>query len=149
MSNANELHNRGSPYKPVIKSPFPQGERPYLKRQKALLPGDLMELQMLSLLWRKGVPPAEEASVPQPPELPTDMLQPQSATSLLATPRRQKLLEHIWQRTALSHPQFAWLYRAPSSATPSWCNNSPPRKVITTPTLAACSITASRSWPMH
>ncbi|MBN9428594.1 MAG: TraI domain-containing protein, partial [Burkholderiales bacterium] len=28
-------------------------------------------------------------------------------------PRRQKLLEHIWQRTSLSRKQFATLYRAP------------------------------------
>jgi integrating conjugative element relaxase (TIGR03760 family) len=39
--------------------------------------------------------------------------QPQGAASLLATPRRKKLLEHIWQRTSLSRPQFARLYRAP------------------------------------
>lgn len=32
---------------------------------------------------------------------------------MLDTPRRKKLLEHIWQRTSLSHRQFAWLYRAP------------------------------------
>ncbi|MBN0864198.1 TraI domain-containing protein, partial [Pseudomonas aeruginosa] len=28
-------------------------------------------------------------------------------------PRRQKLLEHIWQRTSLSRRQFATLYRTP------------------------------------
>ncbi len=32
---------------------------------------------------------------------------------LLATPRRQRLLEHIWQRTSLSRAQFAVLYRRP------------------------------------
>ncbi|VFR58013.1 Pyruvate/2-oxoglutarate dehydrogenase complex, dihydrolipoamide acyltransferase (E2) component, and related enzymes [plant metagenome] len=31
----------------------------------------------------------------------------------MATPRRQKLLEHIWQRTSLSRRQFATLYRVP------------------------------------
>ncbi|MBG4691874.1 TraI domain-containing protein, partial [Pseudomonas aeruginosa] len=35
------------------------------------------------------------------------------AESLLTTPRRQKLLEHIWQRTSLSRRQFATLYLAP------------------------------------
>ena len=40
-------------------------------------------------------------------------MRPQSAASLLATPRRQKLLEHIWQRTSLSRKQFASLYLAP------------------------------------
>jgi hypothetical protein len=29
------------------------------------------------------------------------------------TPRRRRLLEHIWQRTSLSRRQFATLYRAP------------------------------------
>lgn len=38
---------------------------------------------------------------------------PESAATLLATPRRQQLLEHIWQRTSLSHRQFAALYRQP------------------------------------
>ncbi len=32
---------------------------------------------------------------------------------LLATPRRQRLLEHIWQRTSLSRAQFGALYRRP------------------------------------
>lgn len=41
------------------------------------------------------------------------LLQPESATSLLATSRRQKLLEYIWQRTSLSRRQFVTLYRVP------------------------------------
>lgn len=40
---------------------------------------------------------------------------PGTAASLLATPRREKLLEHIWQRTSLSRRQFASLYHAPIS----------------------------------
>ena len=36
---------------------------------------------------------------------------PSSGTALLATPRRQKLIENIWQRTSLSREQFASLYR--------------------------------------
>ncbi len=40
-------------------------------------------------------------------------MRPESAASLLANPRRQKLLEHIWQRTSLSRRQFATLYRTP------------------------------------
>lgn len=40
-------------------------------------------------------------------------LYPKSPAVLLATPRRQKLLEHIWQRTSVSRSQFAALYRAP------------------------------------
>lgn len=45
--------------------------------------------------------------------MPQGMTRPQPAASLLATPRRQKLLEHIWQRTSLSRRQFATLYLAP------------------------------------
>jgi integrating conjugative element relaxase (TIGR03760 family) len=65
-------------------------------------------------LFRKKVPPV---TTPVAPPAPADddagLLRPQPATVLLATPRRQKLLEHIWQRTSLSRSQFATLYRAP------------------------------------
>jgi len=46
-------------------------------------------------------------------EPPKGLTRPESAASLLATPRRQKLLEHIWQRTSVSRNQFATLYGAP------------------------------------
>ncbi|MGL4668110.1 MAG: MobH family relaxase, partial [Saezia sp.] len=38
---------------------------------------------------------------------------PKSADQLLNTPRRQKLLAHIWQRTSISRKQFATLYGKP------------------------------------
>lgn len=41
------------------------------------------------------------------------LMRPEPAASLLATARRQKLLEHIWQRTSLSRQQFAALYLGP------------------------------------
>ncbi|EMC2289015.1 TraI domain-containing protein [Salmonella enterica] len=41
------------------------------------------------------------------------LMRPEQAASLLATARRQKLLEHIWQRTSLSRQQFAVLYLGP------------------------------------
>lgn len=68
---------------------------------------------MLSLFQRKKVDPA--AVIPTPPAFDSanGLLQPESAASLLATPRRQKLLEYIWQRTSVSRSQFASLYRAP------------------------------------
>lgn len=47
------------------------------------------------------------------PALPEQLLLPESASRLLATPRRHHLLEHIWQRTSLSHQQFAALYQGP------------------------------------
>jgi integrating conjugative element relaxase (TIGR03760 family) len=55
---------------------------------------------------------------PQSDGLPTQippigLLVPESAATLLATPRRQQLIDHIWQRTSLSRTQFVSLYRAP------------------------------------
>jgi integrating conjugative element relaxase (TIGR03760 family) len=70
---------------------------------------------MLSLFKRKRVPPADSA--PPTPSSPAEpgkgLMRPEPAAALLATPRRQKLLEHIWQRTSLSRQQFATLYLAP------------------------------------
>ncbi|HIH2750280.1 TraI domain-containing protein [Burkholderia aenigmatica] len=64
---------------------------------------------MFSLFQRKQ---AHVASAPTPSP-PAGLMPPQTAAMLLGTPRRQKLLEHIWQRTALSREQFAQLYRRP------------------------------------
>ncbi|MCW2478060.1 MobH family relaxase [Candidatus Symbiopectobacterium sp. NZEC135] len=64
---------------------------------------------MFTLFQRKK--PTLPQSDPVMPE--KGLLQPEPAASLLATPRRQKLLEHIWQRTSLSRKQFATLYRKP------------------------------------
>ncbi|ARL24650.1 MobH family relaxase [Burkholderia pseudomallei] len=66
---------------------------------------------MFSLFHRSKGPPPSPASAPA--ALPKGLLRPEPAASLLATPRRQKLLEHIWQRTSLSRAQFAKLYRTP------------------------------------
>ncbi|TPB79328.1 MobH family relaxase [Burkholderia pseudomallei] len=66
---------------------------------------------MFSLFHRpKGPPPS---SAPAAAAASKGLLYPEPAASLLAIPRRQKLLEHIWQRTSLSRAQFAKLYRAP------------------------------------
>ncbi len=68
---------------------------------------------MLSLFQRKR-PSAASAPSPVPATAPLKgLLRPESAASLLATPRRQKLLEHIWQRTSVSRRQFASLYLSP------------------------------------
>ena len=66
---------------------------------------------MLSLFQRKRPPVATASSPPSATDLPKGLMRAESAASLLATPRRQKLLEHIWQRTSLSRQQFATLYR--------------------------------------
>jgi len=59
--------------------------------------------------WQKA---SERAASPSA-ALADGLLQPESAATLLSTPRRRKLLEHIWQRTSLSRSQFAELYQAP------------------------------------
>jgi len=41
------------------------------------------------------------------------LMRPESVAALLSTARRQKLLEHIWQRTSLSRKHFASLFLAP------------------------------------
>ncbi|MCF5092278.1 relaxase [Stenotrophomonas sp. PA-6-5C] len=68
---------------------------------------------MLSLFQRKRPPIAAAPSPAPTTDLPKGLMRPESAASLLAAPRRQKLLEHIWQRTSLSRRQFATLYRTP------------------------------------
>ncbi|EIU4992536.1 MobH family relaxase [Pseudomonas aeruginosa] len=68
---------------------------------------------MLSLFQRKRASVAAAPSPTPATDLPKGLLRPESAASLLAIPRRQKLLEPIWQRTSLSRKQFAILYRAP------------------------------------
>ncbi|CFU05099.1 MobH family relaxase [Burkholderia pseudomallei] len=68
-------------------------------------------MRFFSLFHRTTAPPAPSASPPS--DVQKGLMRPQSAASLLAPPRRQKLLEHICQRTSLSRAQFASLYRAP------------------------------------
>lgn len=68
---------------------------------------------MLTLFRHKNAPPSAGTSPSGPADASKGLARPQSAAALLATPRRQKLLEHIWQRTSLSRRQFATLYLAP------------------------------------
>src|SRR3546814_15748339 len=68
---------------------------------------------MLSLFQRKRLLPAIDTTAMLLTEPPKGLVRPESAASLLSTPRRQRLLEHIWQRTSLSRTQFASLYWAP------------------------------------
>lgn len=84
-----------------------QGEWAYPKKEKA--PPEPQAITMLALFKRKRPAPIQSgAAIPA-----EGLMLPESAASLLATPRRQKLLEHIWQRTSLSRRQFASLYRMP------------------------------------
>ncbi|MBA4243678.1 MAG: relaxase [Pseudomonas sp.] len=68
---------------------------------------------MLSLLQRIRISPTTGAPSTPAIEPPKGLTRPESATTLLSTTRRQKLLEHIWQRTSLSRKHFASLYLAP------------------------------------
>ncbi len=79
------------------------------RKGKGPAPSVLQAMIMLALFQRKRPPSPEPALA----GIPKGLMRPESAGSLLATPRRQKLLEHIWQRTSLSRKQFATLYRAP------------------------------------
>jgi integrating conjugative element relaxase (TIGR03760 family) len=67
---------------------------------------------MLMLFQRKRTTPAPPAP-PAEDKCGKGLLRPEPAATLLATPRRQRMLEHIWQRTSLSRKQFAALYLAP------------------------------------
>lgn len=70
---------------------------------------------MFTLLKRKRVEatPTVAASAAWSAENGKGLIRPEKASVLLAPSRRQKLLEHIWQRTSLSRKQFDILYRAP------------------------------------
>ena len=104
---------------------------------------------MLSLFQRKRVPPAAGTPPTSAIETPKGSMRPESAASLLATPRRQKLLEHIWQRTSLSRRQFATLYLAPLERYAELVQQFPASGTTTTPIRAACWTTAWRSSPMR
>lgn len=60
------------------------------------------------LKFQKG-----ELAVPTPTPIAEDFMVPQLAESLLAADHRKRLLERIWQYTALSEPQFDRLYLEP------------------------------------
>jgi integrating conjugative element relaxase (TIGR03760 family) len=68
---------------------------------------------MFTLFQRQRAPPSTGASQTNTAGTPKGLTRPESAASLLATPRRRKLLVHIWQRTSLSRAQFAVFYRLP------------------------------------
>lgn len=78
-------------------------------RGKALLEKAEMALKGLFWLFQRDTLPIAADS----PPIPEGLAQPQTAAALLAAPRRQRLLEHIWQRTSLSRTQFDALYLAP------------------------------------
>lgn len=63
-----------------------------------------MGASMLKFLLRK------KASMTPSSKTTAGFLKPESATSLLGTPRRLQLIENIWQRTSLSRKQFQTLY---------------------------------------
>lgn len=68
---------------------------------------------MLSWIFKPKTQPKEVLAEDKEDTLPSDFIKPHSANELLALPRRQKLLAHIWQRTSVSREQFNLLYLAP------------------------------------
>jgi integrating conjugative element relaxase (TIGR03760 family) len=72
-------------------------------------------IRMLLKLLRQAItaPAPNAPSTPAAPSLGPGLSQPASASTLLTTARRRKLLDHIWERTSLSRAQFAKLYLAP------------------------------------
>ncbi|MDR6231223.1 integrating conjugative element relaxase (TIGR03760 family) [Pseudomonas sp. SORGH_AS199] len=63
---------------------------------------------MFDLFFRKKAPPSAPAGSSK-----QGFTQPSAGQDILVLPRRQKLIENIWQRTSLSREQFASLYRDP------------------------------------
>lgn len=68
---------------------------------------------MLSWIFNKKASAVKAPPVAEQADAAAGWMLPRSADELLATPRRQKLLAHIWQRTSLSRDQFLLLYRQP------------------------------------
>jgi integrating conjugative element relaxase (TIGR03760 family) len=66
----------------------------------------ILELAMFSL-FRRTKPSTEDVLCAG------EFLQSEQSATLLSSPRRQALLENIWQRASLSRQQFAELYRKP------------------------------------
>lgn len=66
---------------------------------------------MFDLFQRKRSVPTLTATAS--PEITKGWSMPKTAAALLAAPRRQRVLEQIWQRTSLSREQFTALYRTP------------------------------------
>lgn len=64
---------------------------------------------LFSLFAKKGPTAAEPAARARA----ADCLTPKTGACLLDTPRRRRLLQAVWQRTALSRAQFDDLYRRP------------------------------------
>ena len=72
---------------------------------------DIFSRRPVSQSGPSSLAPPAPSPLAQPPA--KGLLRPESPAALLATPRRQRLLAQIWQRTAVSRDQFARLYRAP------------------------------------
>jgi len=89
-----------------------KGKGPTLEKAKGAWLALLSVVGTRPLCQPKRLQPPSAEPTPEP-ELPKGWLRPEPAATLLATPRRQKLLEHIWQRTSLSRQQFNTLYLAP------------------------------------
>ena len=72
-----------------------QGKGPTRKAEQPR-PASLSGVRHALVVQRKRVPPATSAPTPKPSAEPgKGLMRPEPVASLLATPRRQKLLEHL------------------------------------------------------
>ncbi|MCQ9422344.1 TraI domain-containing protein [Pseudomonas sp. LJDD11] len=91
-----------------------KGKRPTCKglvsgQKKALIKLDFEDEMIWPLKWRQAKGSAPIAEAP----LQDGSHRPMNASELLDTPRRRRILEHIWQKTCLSREQFQRLYMEP------------------------------------
>lgn len=88
-----------------------KGNGPTRKRKRPLVTAISGDVMFTFFQRKRPAPVAPVASATATKA--QGLMRPKPAALLLATPRRQKLLEHIWQRTSLSRQQFAALYLGP------------------------------------
>ena len=87
----------------------PEGQR------KRAPPRHTQGIRMLLKILKQALaaPTPTVIATPIAPSMGAGLTQPASASTLLDTARRRKLVDHIWERTSLSRAQFAKLYMAP------------------------------------
>jgi integrating conjugative element relaxase (TIGR03760 family) len=115
--NGGNPHQRHFPFSIAATRPMPY-------TRMSPLSGPVSDSAMFTLLRSKIGKRPPPSSTPGTEEV-TGLFPPRSAASLLGEPHRQKLLERIWQLTAVSRQQYATLYRAPLERYAQWVQAFP------------------------
>mgnify|MGYP003627866616 CR=1 FL=1 len=115
--NGGNPHQRHFPFSIAATRPLPY-------TRMSPLSGPVSDSVMFTLLRSKIGKRPPPSSTPGTEEV-TGLFPPRSAASLLGEPHRQKLLERIWQLTAVSRQQYATLYRAPLERYAEWVQAFP------------------------